>query len=178
MKYIIFFLLIVLTNSCVSYIDLPKNSISNDNMIFDYGSKENKFKYINKVNASADNDIYYTTHFSIDLPKGIVNWKISNNNFFFEYGDKQILYIYSSYKNDGKESANWKLEEIGYNEIVKYIGEYWDERRYNENYLYKKNNGRISKIYTNGKYKIVLYNVKIKSYPMFIQMVKTFDINM
>ncbi len=163
--------------SCSSYIDVPKNSINNNSMVFDYGSNENKLKYINKVNSSADHEIYYTTHFSIALPKGIVNWTRSSNNFFFEYGDKQIFYIYSSYKNEGQESGNWELKDIGYNEILKYIGEYWDERKYDENYLYKAHTGRVSKFYTNGKYKILLYNIKPENLQTFIQSAKTFETN-
>ena len=92
MKYSICVLL-ALISSCASYIDVPKNS-NNNSMVFYYDSNGNKLKYINKVNASADHDIYYTTHFSITLPKRIVNWNRSSNNFFFEYDDKQIFYIY------------------------------------------------------------------------------------
>lgn len=178
MKYSIFVLLILLMGSCTSYIDVPKNSINNDSMIFDYGSNENKLKYVNKVNASADHDIYYTTHFSITLPKRIVNWNRSSNNFFFEYDDKQMFYIYSSYKNEGQESGNWELKDVDHNEVLKNIGEYWDKRSYNENYLYEAHNGRVSKLYTNGKYKILLYNIKTENLQTFIRSAKTFDTNL
>ncbi|MDV7698616.1 hypothetical protein N6B72_16945 [Chryseobacterium soli] len=178
MKYSIFVLLVLLMNSCTSYIDVPKNSINNDNTIFEYGSNENKLKYINKVNASADKDIYYTTHFSITLPKGIVNWARSNNNFFFEYDNKQVIYIYSAYKNEGKESDNWKLSEVEPNEVENYLNNYWEKKGYKEKYLLEKHIGRISKLYTNGKYKILLYNIKTERLPMFIQNVKTFNTNL
>lgn len=178
MKYSTFVLLVLLMSSCASYIDVPQNSINNDSMVFEYGSSENMLKYINNVNASADNEIYYTTHFTMTLPKGIVNWTRNSNNFFFEYDDKQIFYIYSSYKNEGQESGNWELKDINYNEILKYIGEYWDKRNYSENYLYKAHKGRVSKFYTNGKYKILLYNIKTENLQTFIQSVKTFDTNL
>lgn len=178
MKYLTFVLLALLMSSCTSYIDVQKNSINNDSMVFDYGSNENKLKYVSKVNASADHDVYYTTHFSITLPKNIVNWNVGSNNFFFEYNDKQIFYIYSSYKNEGQESENWELKDISYNEVLKYIGEYWDKRKYNENYLYKAHNGRVSKLYTNGKYKILLYNIKTENLQTFIQSAKTFNTNL
>jgi hypothetical protein len=178
MKYLICVLLSLMVSSCSSYIDVPKNNINNNNMVFDYGSNENTLKYVSKVNASADHDIYYTTHFSIELPKNIVNWNIGSNNFFFEYDDKQIFYIYSSYKNEGPESENWELKDIDYNEVLKYIGEYWDKRKYNENYLYNAHNGRVSKLYTNGKYKILLYNIKTANLQTFIQSAKTFNTNL
>ncbi|MDI9312738.1 MAG: hypothetical protein QM535_21190 [Limnohabitans sp.] len=177
MKHLIFVLSVLLMGSCSSYIDIPKNSINDNSMIFEYGGNENKLKYINKVNASADNDIYYTTHFSIILPKNIVNWMISSNNFFFEYKDKQIFYVYSSYKNEGQESTNWELKDVNYNEVLKCIGEYWDKRDYNENFLYEKHNRRISKLYTNGKYKILLYNIKVENLQVFINAAKTFAPN-
>ncbi len=176
MKYSIFFLLILLISSCTSYVDIPKNSISNNSMIFEYGNNENKFKYINKVNASADHEIYYTTNFSIILPKGIINWTKSDNNFFFEYDDKQIIYIYSAYKNE-EESDDWKLLEIEPNDIGNYLNNYWEKRGYKEEYLLKENVGRISKIYTNGKYKILLYNIKVEKVPIFTQSAKTFNAN-
>lgn len=163
-------------SSCASYIDIPKNSINNDSMIFEYGNNENKLKYINKVNASADHEIYYTTNFTIILPKSIINWTRSNNIFFFEYEDKQIIYIYSAYKNEGKESDNWKLLEIEPNEVENYLNNYWSKRNYDENFLYKTHRGRLSKLYTNGKYKILLYNIKTENLPGFIESAKTFNI--
>ncbi|RXM50331.1 MULTISPECIES: hypothetical protein [unclassified Chryseobacterium] len=145
-------------------------------MIFEYGNNENKLKYINKVNASADHEIYYTTNFSITLPKGIINWAKSDNNFFFEYDDKQIIYIYSAYKNEEKESDDWKLLEVEPNDIGNYLNNYWEKRGYKEEYLFKEHVGRISKIYTNGKYKILLYNIKPEKFSTFTQSAKTFNV--
>jgi hypothetical protein len=145
-------------------------------MIFEYGSDENKFNYINDINASADHEVYYTTNFSITLPKGIINWIKSNNNFFFEYDNKQIIYIYSAYKNEGKESDNWILSEISSDKARNDLNYYWEKRKYNENYLLKEHSGRISKLYTNGKYKILLYNIKNENLPIFTQATKTFNI--
>lgn len=178
MKYLIFFLLVLLMSSCTSYIDLPKNSINNNSMILEYGNSENKFKYINKVNVSADHELYYTTNFSIILPKGMINWTRSNNNFFFEYKDKQMIYIYSAYKNEGKESNDWKLLEVEGNEVDNFLNNYWEKRGYKEKYLLEKHVGRISKLYTNGKYKILLYNIKTEKLSVFIRSAKTFTINM
>ncbi|MCI3938901.1 hypothetical protein MQX03_17000 [Chryseobacterium aahli] len=178
MKYSIFALLTLLLSSCASYVDVPENSINNNTMVFDYSGNENRLKYVSKVNTSADHDVYYTTHFSITLPKNIVNWNIASNNFFFEYNDKQIFYIYSSYKNEVQTSKNWELKDITHNEVLKYIGEYWDKRKYNENHLYKAHNGRVSKLYTNGKYKILLYNIKTENLQTFIRSAKTFNTNL
>ena len=175
MRYSIVVLLVLLMNSCTSYIDSPKNSISNDSIIFEYGNNGNKLKYINKVNASADHEIYYTTNFSITLPKGIVNWARSDNNFFFEYDNKQIIYIYTAYKNEGKESDNWLLSEIEPNEVENYLNNYWEKKGYKEKYLLEKHIGRMSKLYTNGKYKILLYNIKTENFSIFIQSTKTFN---
>lgn len=165
-------------SSCASYVDISTNSIHNDSMIFEYGNKENKFGYTSKVNASTDNEIYYTTNFSIILPKGIINWTMNNNNFFFEYDNKQIIYIYSAYKNEGNESDNWKLSEVELGELKNYLSDYWDKRGYKEKYLLKEHVGRISKVYTNGKYKILIYNIKSERFSIFIQSAKTFTTNL
>ncbi|AZA54343.1 hypothetical protein [Chryseobacterium sp. G0201] len=92
MKYLIF--IVILLNSCTSYIDVPKNNLNNNYVVFDYNNNQNNFKYINKVNATADHEVYYTTNFSISLPKKIINWNIVDNNFFFEYDSKQYIYIH------------------------------------------------------------------------------------
>lgn len=175
MKYYLSFSLILLIISCASYIDVPKNNFNDNNIKFEFARDVNNFKYTNNVNASADKNIYYATHFSINLPKGIVNWTRNSNNFFFEYKDKQIFYVYSSFKNEGQESLNWRLNDVDYNEVLRYIGEYWDNRKYNENFLYKSYKGRVSKLYTNGKYKILLYNIKTENIETFIQNAKTFN---
>ena len=177
MKFFTLFIALICLNSCKSYVDVNNSKVSDKGMNFNFYENFNSLDYFSSVNASADNDIFYTTHFTINLPKKIVYWEISSNNFFFEYDSKQIIYIYSSYKNKGQESENWELKDIDYNEVLKYIGEYWDKRNYNENYLYEAHNERVSKLYTNGKYKILLYNVKTENLQAFIQSAKTFNTN-
>lgn len=167
----------ILLSSCKTYLDTSKNSIATDYMTFRYEKDYNELDYFNKVNASADKDVFYTTHFSINLPKDIVYWTRLDNKFYFEYSSKQIIYIYSSYKNEGGESDNWELKELPEGKGFSYLDEYWTNvRRYNEDDLYKRNKSRTSKLYTNGKYEILLYNIKEKNYPSFLELIKTFRI--
>ncbi len=163
--------------SCTSYIDVSKNSFKNNNMKFEYGENENKFEYFNNVNAIADHEVYYTTHFSITLPKGIVNWRIMNNNFFIEYEDKQIFYIYTSYVNKNEPTTYWNLDNATNDEIWKIMNNYWDYRGFDLNYLHENHAGRDTKMYSNGKYSILLYNIKRKNMSEFIRCAKTFKLS-
>ncbi len=175
MKYSISILVVLFITSCSTYIDKTENNINNESMIFNYGLNENKLIFISKINASADGHIFYNTHFELSLPKKMLNWSRKSNEFFFEYDNKQIIYLYIPYKNEEKESAKWEMKDIDYHDALN-LGEYWEERKYEENYLYKEHTKRISKIYTNGKYIIMLYNIKDINYPQFVQNVKTFKL--
>lgn len=86
------------------------------------------------------------------------------------------LYIYSAYKNKGNESNDWKLLDVEPSDIENYLTNYWEKRGYREEYLLKEHVGRISKIYTNGKYKILLYNIKAEKFSTFTQSAKTFNV--
>ncbi len=174
-KIIIIFILLTLF-SCKSVIDYNENdSIKASGFSFQYNKDHNKFLYYNNINGVAENQIFYNTHFEIKLPKGIINWSARRHDFIFEYNNKQIIYVYVPYKNEGIESNHWELKDIDYHDALN-LGEYWEERKYKENHLYKEHPKRISKIYTNGKYIIMLYNIKDINYPKFVQSVKTFKL--
>ena len=109
-----------------TYNDIQGNSLTYNNIqiLTDLGyvKDENIFKlknyYFNKVNASTDKDIFYTTHFAIILPKNIIYWKQLGNKFYYEYDSKQVIYIYTAYKNEGKESDSWELKKIDNKNII------------------------------------------------------------
>jgi hypothetical protein len=146
-------------------------------MTFVYEKDDNDFDYFNKVNASTDRDVFYTTHFSIKLPKKIVYWqKFDANKFYYEYDSKQIIYIYTAYKNEGKESDKWELKEVNERDELNCLKDYWNERNYNLKLLDVKKTDRITKLYTNGKYEILLYNIKEKNFTSFFELIKTFAI--
>jgi hypothetical protein len=167
----------VLLNSCKAYLDTKSNnSIETDYMTFKYLKDHNELNYFNKVNSAADNQKFLTTHFSINLPKGLVFWKQLGNQFYFEYDSKQLIYIYSAYKNVGSESPNFELKDVeNQKKVAEELQDYWvKERGYK--YLNKRNNDRVYKLYTNGKYRIVFYNIKKKEFTKFHESVKTFAI--
>ena len=178
-KRILFVILlgIVLLNSCKVYLDTMQNSIATDYMTFKYQKKYNELDYFNKVNASADKEVFYNTHFTVRLPKNIVHWKQFGNKFYYEYDSKQVIYIYAAFKNEGKDSETWELKNIAQGSELKYLEDYWiKERGYNENYFDKENKKRVTKLYTNGKYEILLYNIKEKNFSSFFEFIKTFKI--
>lgn len=163
-----------LLTSCKTYLDISKNSIATDYMTFKYQKNYNELDYFNKVNAARDKDVFYTTHFTINLPKDIVYWMKSGNTFFFEYDSKQVIYIYTAYKNEGKDSDTWELKNVDEGSELKYLEDYWKERRYNESLLDVRKKNRVTKLYTNGKYKILLYNIKQKNFFSFFDFIKTY----
>lgn len=164
----------ILLSSCKTYLDIARNSIAADYMTFKYQKNYNELDYFNKVNASADKEVFYTTHFTINLPKNLVYWKQLGNKFYYEYDSKQVIYIYTAYKNEGKESDSWELKNIEEGSEFKYLEDYWKERGYNENLLDVRKKNRVTKLYTNGKYEILLYNIKHKNFSSFSDFIKTF----
>lgn len=167
---------IILLSSCKPQLDVAKNSLYTDYMTFKYERSCNKLDYFNKVNVSTDKNVFYTSHFSISLPKKLVYWKITSNMFYFEYRSKQIIYLYTAYKNKGDESEIWETRDFGKGKEYSYLNEYWvKERRYNQNKLYNRNKNRITKLYTNGKYEILLYNIKKNKYLNFLEAAMTFN---
>lgn len=160
--------------SCKVYLDNERNTINADYMSFKYGKKYNELDYFSKVNASAGTQTFYTTHFTVRLPKGIVYWKQYGNKFYYEYDSKQVIYIYSAYKNEGQESEKWELKDIDEGSELKYLEDYWKGRNYNENFLAQRKKNRVTKLYTNGKYDILLYNIREKNFSSFLDFIKTF----
>jgi hypothetical protein len=169
---------VMLLHSCRSYLDVEGRDIVTDYMTFSYQKSRNELDYFNKVNASAEKEVFYTTHFTISLPKNIVYWKQLGNKFYYEYDSKQVISIYTSYRNYGKESSNWELKDIDKGSEAKYLAEYWTARNYNKDFLDVKKSNRVTKLYTNGKYEILLYNIKEKNFTRFLDLVKTFKVKL
>jgi len=164
-------LLVIIFISCKSYLDREK-SIHSDYFDFNYLKTYNEFVYKSKINSCADKEKYLTTNFKIRLPKNIKDWLISNPDFFYEYKQKQIIYIYTGYKNIGKES-DWTLKYTNNEEIKDLLYKFWVKKNYHYDNLINKPN-RITRLYTNGKVKILLFNIKQKNFENFLGLVKTF----
>jgi hypothetical protein len=176
-KFLFIVLWAIPLGSCKVYLDTAGRSISTDYMMFKYQKDYNEFDYFSKVNAVADNQTFYTTHFSIRLPKNIVYWKQLGNKFYYEYDSKQLIYIYTAYKNEEKESNKWELKDIGEASAFKYLEDYWiKERDYPESYFEKKRKKRVTKLYTDDKYDILLYNIKEKNLSVFLDFIKSFKV--
>jgi hypothetical protein len=163
---------LLLLISCKAYLD-NSNSIHNDNMDFNFLNDYNEFIYKSAINASADQETFLNTHFSIHLPKRIVNWTFANNNFYFEFEDKQIISIYSPYKGQFK-SSNWILRETNIDEIKKILENYWNKQHYKEEKLGSHNVNRISKLYSDGYIKILLYNIKKEHFDSYLSILTNF----
>jgi hypothetical protein len=166
MKKLIFALLLISINSCSTYIDVG-NNVNSDKLDFIYLKEYNEFIYKSKINTAADSETYVTTNFSISLPKEIIKWKIRDNKFYFEYDKKQIIYIDSGYKNIGNAN-NWIIRDANKEDIQAFLKEYQNVSKH----TMKIKENRISKVYSDGKTSILLFNIeqnKIKSYLDLIQ---------
>lgn len=170
MRKLLIITIIVLFSSCRTYIDGGKN-IQSDYIDFNYFPDHNEFVYKSKINAISDKQIYYTTNFIINLPKKIINWQTSNNEFYFEYEDKEIIYVNSGYRNIG-DAGNWILRETDDKEIFEKLSFYWDDKKYDENDLKVSQFGKISKVYTDGKFTVLLYNIKEKNYFKYLELIR------
>lgn len=171
MKYIAVIYLITILASCnsIKYLDRDNNHVNTKYVKLHTAEAYNEFSYTNNVSAKKDTEVYIPTHFSIKLPRNIVNWSIQDNNFYFEYNSGQLIYINSSYKNIGKESPNWtetQLTNLG--EYKDKISSYWRDEN--------SKKGRINILYTNGKYSIIIFNTTKKNAPDFLKLVKTFTV--
>lgn len=172
-KYSIIILLTIAISSCISYSDCGK-SIYSSHFDLIYLNNYNEFIYKSKVDGVADHDIYITTNFSINLPKKIKSWTFSGNEYFFEYSGREIIYINSGYINIG-DIKNWAVRETNKDEIYNRIGYYyWGKRGYSENSLAVRRSGRVSKVYTDGKVLIILYNIKKENFEKYFDFVKSF----
>ena len=156
-------LVLIILSSCRSYIDIPRNSISKDYLIFKYENDYNNFIFSDKVNIVADKDVSITTHFNIRLPKKIIYWMRLGNRFFFEYSTGQLICVYSSYANKEGHGDEWKLFEPKENDEFNYLDEYF-EKKVKGNKRKNRKAGRITKVYTNSKYEILLYNIKKENF--------------
>jgi len=169
MKKVFFLVLpaILLTASCAR-IDRGQ-SIHGDFMDFVYLEDHNQFVYKSRVNARAGTDVFQTTRFRVDLPKNLKDWQISDNVFVFEYDRKQIIYIQAAYTNKS-QLRKPTVREVDNQEIEQRLWPYWDKRKYHENTLKGGQAGRVSKVYSDGRVVVLLYNVKRENFDRFLSM--------
>lgn len=165
----VFFLVqaILLTASCAR-LDKGQN-IHTDYMAFVYLEDHNQFVYKSRINAVADTEVFLTTRFRVDLPKNLKNWQSSSNVFVFEYDKKQIICIQAAYKNEG-QLRKPTIRDVGNQEIDERLGPYWNERKFQENTLKGGQAGRVSKVYSDGRVVVLLYNVKQENFDHFLSL--------
>jgi len=171
-KALITLTLAIAISSCGSYLDRGKN-IHSDSMDFNYFDNYNEFVYKSKVNAIADKEVFYTTNFSVNLPKHIKHWESSSNEFYFEYEGKEIIYLNVGYKNK-VNTGSWTVQETNNDDIYTKLNSYWNKRKYSEDALKIGQAGRVSKIYSDGKVSILLYNIKQENFEKYLTLIKSF----
>lgn len=173
MKRVCVFVIITLF-SCKSYVDNNEvNKLHNDYFKMSFNSDYNILTYLSMVGRKADNEVNYPQHYEILVPKKMKVWHISNNSFYAEYDSKQIIYINAGYKNEMRKN-DWTV--IDYKDInaSDILFTCWKDRGYNLEYLDKPHEGRITKQYSDGKTKILLYNIEAKNFEKYFNLLKNF----
>jgi hypothetical protein len=158
---------ILLTASCAR-IDRGQN-IHAEFMDFVYLEDHNQFVYKSRVNAVADTEVFLTTRFRVDLPKNLKHWQSSDNEFVFEYDSKQIIYIEVAYTNKS-QLRKPTIRDVDTQEIEERLRSYWDERKYPKTTLKGRRAGRVSKVYSDGRVVVLLYNVKQEYFDRFLSL--------
>jgi hypothetical protein len=115
----------------------------------------------------------YPNHFSLNLPKELKNWLSLGTEFYFEYRGKEIIYINAGFKNTGY-AQTWLARETSDDEIYTRLNSYWIKRGYNENTLKTGHSGRISKVYSDKKVLILLFNIKKEDFDNYFELIKSF----
>jgi hypothetical protein len=158
--------------------DTKKGEYKNKHDEWLISDTHNTFRMISKVWGRAGSDIYYHHHYQLDIPKNIKLYTTVNHHLYVMYDSKQVIVVESGYKNRGENTTEWTLIDVSKNnEAERHIFDayrYLTQKEYSEKYLEKLSKNRISKIYTNKKSSIYLYNIKKENFEEFLKFAKTF----
>ena len=113
--------------------------------------------------------------FSIQLPKGIEYWSFRSREYVFEYDSKQIIVVWGGYQNYNQRPDKWELRNVVGNEFRFTMQEFLEDRNYNVDLWDEPKGKRLTKIYTNGEVKILLFNIKPENFDMFLNNLKQFQ---
>lgn len=165
-------------SSCRPYMDVKKGEYKGKQEEWMIADTHNTFRMISKVWACADLETYYHHHYQIDIPKNIRRYTTTNHNLYVMYDSKQLIVVESGYKNRGENATDWIFVDVPKtSEAKKHI---WDsyrfltQKEYDEKYLERLSKNRISKVYTNKKSSIYLYNIQKENFEEFLKFAKTF----
>ena len=170
MKKVLLFFSIILS-SCYSYIDNGKN-IYSEHSDFIIKNGYNEYIYKSKIYGKSDDEIFRPRHYKIKLPKGIISLIQINNILYVEYEGKQIICVESNYFNNKTKKEKWKLINPDNEMTERLLLQYWEDRNYNVDKIYTKKQ-RVTKLYSNGIFAVLLYNIKKKNFDTYLNLVKS-----
>lgn len=169
MKKTLFLFLVLSFSSCKTYIDsnVLGNKISNNSITIQYFEDYNILKSNDKIGVVSDKEVSYPQLFKLKIPKKIKRFKIIDKVFCIEYNSKQVIYIDAGFKNKVVNLENWKLIDVNDEVFDSYSNNYFSIEKITS----KK---RLTKLYTDGKTKILLMNIKIENFDNYLKLIKTF----
>ena len=172
MKNLVLVLLLSLI-SCKSYIDTKKSKDTYKELEFTYNNNYNTLTISSRLPAIADHQILNSQKFSINIPINIVNWSIINTKYIIEYDDKQIIVIDAGYVEDVTNASNWNLIDTEDDTVYSTLYTYFEDNNYSYDTLESTKKHRITKILTDGKVKIILFNIKEKKINNYVNLLKS-----
>jgi len=171
MRKIVFIIFTFILVSCSGYKYLDYSNSGNNLNYNEFGfilfDNYNTFYSRKTIGMNADEQISYYQHFEIDIPKKIKNWKYSGTCFYIEYDFGQIVSIDPGTEIKNEKIENWlELEEN--DDLLNGISEYWIETHdKSSNNNTNVNKGRLTKIFSDGHSKIILFNIKKENIEKF-----------
>jgi hypothetical protein len=167
-KYAFVWLLFLLLG-CNRYLDAIDNSdkeVNTEHYNFLYKKDYNCFEFKGDMQYRADNQVFYSRHFKINLPKKLQRFKIGNgSSFVFEFSAEQKFFI--DLDISGRQSLNCDtLYFVNNPDVLGFDME-------SERVVFKKK--RVSLIYKKGITTFFLNNIKLKNLNEYIDFIKTME---
>jgi|SRR5690554_1195891 len=171
MKKIVFIgIYMLLLVSCKTYLDKNNNNIDNEAFYLEYYEDYNKLVYKPTVGVIMDTEKHNKQHYETKIPKKIINWRIINGVFYLEFGSNQIIIIDAGYSKPERRKQEWSLSDISSDLINKYMYRY--DKNFEEDVKPKKK--KTTKLYSDGKTKIILYNTNSNEFNNYHSLLKSF----
>jgi hypothetical protein len=164
-----FFWLVFLLLGCNRYLDAVDNSdkeVNTEHYNFLYKKDYNYFVFKSDMQYRSDNQVFYSRHFKINLPKKLQKFKIGNGSLFvFEFSAEQKIFI--DLDISGRQSLNCDtLYFVNNPDVLGFDME-------SERVVFKKK--RVSLIYKKGITTFFLNNIKLKNLNEYIDCIKTME---
>ena len=175
MRIAVTIIIFIIFTSCKSYIDMQNSSeiIDYKTLKFHPFPNYNLLESRRTIFATADSQIYFPQLFDVRIPKKIKTWAYLGNVLYIEYDQKQIIAIDTDYLNNDKQAGSWSLVEDE-DLIKRYRQDYFTRNDRNFDYDISIPLHTTTFLYSDGKTKILFYNIKNENFIDFAKVRDTY----